>query len=63
MTNLKAYVVSDSNNDIQVYDCIEAKNARIKALENEVQELKSRIKSLADELNKAERKAYSGLGD
>ena len=58
MTNLEAYVVSDSNNDD-----IEAKNTRIKALENEVQELESRIKYLVDELNKAERKAYSGLGD
>jgi len=65
MANLKAYVVSDSNNGIQVANItdIEAKNARIKVLEDEVQELRTRIKSLLSELNKAERKAYSGLGD
>lgn len=65
MTNLKAYIVSDSNNEIQVANMteLEAKDAKIKSLENEVFELKAQIKSLNKELSKAERKAYSGLGD
>ena len=65
MTNLKAYVVSDSNDGILVANMteLEAKNAKIKALENEVRDLTTRVKSLISELNKAERKAYSGLGN
>jgi hypothetical protein len=63
MTNLKAYVVSDSN-DGQVVNMteLEAKDAKIKALEDEVRDLTTRVKSLISELNKAGRKAYSGLG-
>jgi chaperonin cofactor prefoldin len=65
MTNLKAYVVSDSNDGILVANMTElqAKDAKIKALEDEVRDLTTRFKSLISELNKAERKAYSGLGD
>ena len=65
MTNLKAYVVSDSNDNIRVANMteLEVKDAKIKALESEVSELKAQVKSLISELNKAERKAYSGLGD
>jgi hypothetical protein len=65
MTNLKAYVVSDSNDGILVANMteLEAKNAKIKALEDEVRDLTTRGKSLISELNKAERKAYSGLGN
>jgi predicted nucleic acid-binding Zn-ribbon protein len=65
MTNLKAYVVSNSNDSILVANMteLEAKNAKIKALEDEVRDLTTRVKSLISELNKAERKAYSGLGD
>ena len=65
MTNLKAYVVSSSNGNIRVANMteLEAKDAKIKDLEQEVFDLKAQIKSLNSELNKAERKAYSGLGD
>ena len=65
MPNLKAYIVSDSNNDILVANMteLEAKDAKIEGLESEVSELKAQVKSLIGELNKAERKAYSGLGD
>ena len=65
MTNLKAYVVSDSSGDIQVANMteLEAKDAKIEALENEVAELKDQLKSLNKELSAAERKAYRGLGD
>lgn len=65
MTSLKAYIVSDSNDNILVANMteLEARDAKIKALEQEVFELKAQIKSLVTELNKAERKAYSGLGD
>jgi chromosome segregation ATPase len=65
MTNLKAYVTSDSSGNIQVANMteLEAKDAKIEALENEVSELKDRLKSLNKELSAAERKAYRGLGD
>lgn len=65
MTNLKAYVVSDSKDNIQVANMteLEAKDAKIQALEDEVFELKAQIKFLNGELNRAERNAYSGLGD
>ena len=65
MTNLQAYVVSDSNDNIPVANMaeLEAKDAKIQALEDELSESKAQIKSLNSELNKAERKAYSGLGD
>lgn len=65
MTNLKAYVVSDSSDNVQVANMteLEAKDAKIEALENEVAELKAKMESLFSELNKAERKAYRGLGD
>lgn len=65
MTSLKAYIVPDSNDNILVANMteLEARDAKIKALEQEVFELKAQIKSLFTELNKAERKAYSGLGD
>jgi SepF-like predicted cell division protein (DUF552 family) len=65
MTNLKAYVVSDSNDNVLVANMteLEAKDAKIKALEDEVRDLTTRVKSLISELNKAERKTYSGLGD
>ena len=65
MTSLKAYIVSDSNDNILVANMteLEARDAKIKALEQEVFELKAQMKSLITELNKAERKAYSGLGD
>lgn len=65
MTSLKAYIVPDSNDNILVANMteLEARDAKIKALEQEVFELKAQIKSLITELNKAERKAYSGLGD
>jgi hypothetical protein len=48
MTNLKAYVVSDSNDGILVANMteLEAKDAKIKALEDEVRDLKNRVKSL-----------------
>ena len=59
--SLKAYVVSDSNASVVVANMTELE--RIKALEDEVYELKAQIKSLNSELNKAERKAYTGLGD
>jgi predicted nucleic acid-binding Zn-ribbon protein len=58
---LKAYVVSDSNGSVEVANMTELE--RIKALEDEVYELKTHIKSLNSELDKAERKAYTGLGD
>lgn len=41
----------------------EIKDKKIEALENEVAELKASMKSLLEELNKAERKMYRGLGD
>ena len=65
MTSLKAYIVPDSNDNILVANMteLEARDAKIKALEQEVFELKAQIKSLFTELNQAERKAYSGLGD
>jgi cell division protein FtsB len=63
--SLKAYVVSDSNDSVVITNMteLEAKDAKIKALEDEVYELKTHIKSLNSELDKAERKAYTGLGD
>jgi|GEM_PF-3623632 cell division protein FtsB len=63
--SLKAYVVSDSNDSVVVVNMteLEAKDAKIKALEDEVYELKAHIKLLNSELDKAERKAYTGLGD
>jgi hypothetical protein len=57
MTNLKAYVVSDSNNNVLVANMTELEV--IEALKDEVSKLKAQI----GELNKAERKAYSGLGN
>lgn len=59
--SLKAYVVSDSNASVVVANMTELE--RIEALEDEVYELKAQIKSLNSELNKAERRAYTGLGD
>jgi cell division protein FtsB len=59
--SLKAYIVSDSNDSVVITNMTEVE--RIKALEDEVYELKSHIKLLTDELDKAERKAYTGLGD
>lgn len=61
MTNLKTYVVSDSNNSILTE--LDAKDAKSEVLEDEVRDLTTRGKSLISELNKAERKAYSGLGN
>lgn len=63
--SLKAYVVSDSNDSVVVTNMteLEAKDAKIKALEDKVYELKTHIKSLNSALDKAERKAYTGLGD
>jgi hypothetical protein len=61
MTNLKAYVVSDSNNSILTE--LDAKDAKSEVLEDEVRDLTTRGKSLISELNKAERKAYSRLGN
>jgi cell division protein FtsB len=63
--SLKAYVVSDSNDSVVITNMteLEAKDAKIKALEDEVYKLKTHIKSLNSELDKAERKAYTGLGD
>jgi polyhydroxyalkanoate synthesis regulator phasin len=48
MTNLKAYVISDFNDGILVANMteLEAKDAKIKALEDEVRDLKTRVKSL-----------------
>ena len=53
--SLKAYVVSDSNDSVVVVNMteLEAKDAKIKALEDEVYELKAHIKLLTDELDKA----------
>ena len=51
MTNLKAYIVSDSNNNVLVANMTDQEF--IKSLENEVSELKARI----SELNKAETEA------
>ena len=63
--SLKAYIVSDSNDSVVITNMteLEAKDAKIKALEDEVRDLTTRVKSLISELNKAERKTYSGLGD
>ena len=63
--SLKAYIVSDSDNEILVANMteLEAKDAKIKVLEDEVSELKAQVKTLSNELSKAERKVYSGLGD
>jgi hypothetical protein len=61
MTNLEAYVVSDSNNSILTE--LDAKDAKSEVLEDEVRDLTTRGKSLISELNKAERKAYSRLGN
>ena len=63
--SLKAYVVSDSNDSVVITNMteLEAKDAKIKALEDEVRDLTTRVKSLISELNKAERKAYSRLGN
>ena len=58
---LKAYVIFDSNGSVVVANMTEVE--RIKALEDEVYELKAHIKLLNSELDKAERKAYTGLGD
>ena len=65
MSDLKAYVVSCSDDNIRVVNMteLEAKDAKIKALEDKVYELETHIKLLTDELDKAERKAYTGLGD
>lgn len=65
MTNLKAYIVSDSDNEILVANMteLEAKDAKIKTLEDKVSELKTQVKTLSNELSKAEIKVYSGLGD
>ena len=65
MTSLKAYIVPDSNDNILVANMteLEARDAKVKALEQEVFELKAQVESLNKELSKAERKAYSGLGD
>ena len=65
MTNLETYIVSDSDNEILVANMteLEAKDAKIEALEDEVSELKAQVKTLSNELSKAERKAYIGLGD
>jgi hypothetical protein len=49
--SLKAYVVSDSNGSVEVANMTEVE--RIKALEDEAYELKSHIKLLTDELDKA----------
>ena len=49
--SLKAYVVSDSNDSVVITNMTEVE--RIKALEDEVYELKSHIKLLTDELDKA----------
>jgi hypothetical protein len=64
MTNLKDYVVSDSSDNNLVVNMteLEVKDAKIKALEDKVYELETHIKLLADKLDKAERKAYTGLG-
>ena len=61
---LEAFVPGDSNEikDTTI-DRTQVLEATIKALENEVSKLKAENKSLINELNKAERKAYSGLGD
>lgn len=61
---LEAFIPSDSNEikDITI-DKTQVLEAKIKVLENEVSNLKAKNKSLISELNKAERKAYSGLGD
>ena len=63
--SLKAYIVSDSDNEILVANMteLEVKDAKIKALEDKVDELKAHIKSLHSKLDKAERRAYTGLGD
>lgn len=65
MTNLRAYDVSDSNGSVVVANMteLEVKDAKIKALEDKVDELKAHIKSLHSKLDKAERRAYTGLGD
>lgn len=61
---LEAFVPSDSNEikDTTI-DETQVLEAKIESLENEVSYLKTEIKSLVNELHKAERKAYSGLGD
>jgi ketosteroid isomerase-like protein len=63
MSDLKAYVFSYSDDDILVVNMteLEAKDIKIKALEDKVHELETHIKLLIDE--QAERKAYTGLGD
>ena len=60
---LEAFIPSDSNEikDTTI-DRTQVLEATIKALENEVSKLKAENKSLINKLNKAERKAYSGLG-
>ena len=65
MSYLKAYIVSDSSDNVQVANMTteEIKDKKIEALENEVAELKANMESLLEELNKAERKMYRGLGD
>lgn len=65
MTNLRAYDVSDSNGSVVVANMteLEVKDAKIKALEDKVDELKAHIESLCSKLDKAERRAYTGLGD
>lgn len=65
MSDLKAYIVSDSSDNVQVANMTteEIKDKKIEALENEVAELKANMESLLEELNKAERKMYRGLGD
>lgn len=61
---LEAFIPSDSNEikDTTI-DKTQALEAKIKSLENEVSYLKAKNKFLISELNKTERKAYSGLGD
>jgi cell division protein FtsB len=55
MSDLKAYVVSCSDDNIRVVNMteLEAKDAKIKALEDKVYELETHIKLLTDELDKA----------
>lgn len=51
MSDLKAYIVSDYSDNVQVANMteLEAKDAKIKALEDKVHELETHIKLLNDE--------------